>query len=290
MHWTPLEIDHQTLLDPIWKNLAQKHQLILSEYSFANNYLFRKVHNYQVSVEGDFPLVKGYSRQGDEFIFPTFDPTALSKEKLCELLSILPIYPIPDQWLDCFSELPIATKSNRYQSDYIFTKNKLKELKGRKLSSRRNLLHQLIDNYQTEVIPLTPSEKQAALTVLDQWQARTGMTTDQNDYFPCLEALKYLERFNLTGRLCLIDGTPAGFTIGEQLTTQTTILHFSKAIHDYKGLTPFLYEDFATHVPESTEWINLEQDLDIPALRQAKEAYDPDCLANKWNVFLERPC
>lgn len=290
MNWIPLELKHQPLLDPIWKSLTLKHNLVLSEYSFANNYLFRKAHNYQLNLEGDFPILKGSSRKGDEFILPTFDPASLPKKKLCDLLTILPLYPIPDQWLEYFSTLPVATKSNRYQSDYLFTTEKLKELKGRRLSSRRNLLHQLLNNHHTEVHPLNSLEVQPALVILDEWQKQTSLTTEQSDYFSCQEALTYIEQFNLIGRLCFVDGIPAGFTLGEQLTPSTVILHFSKALHQYKGLTPFLYEDFAAHIPEGTRWINLEQDLDIPSLRQAKEAYDPDCLVNKWQVFLERPC
>lgn len=287
MSWMPLTIEHRPLLEPLWKNLCLTHDIVLSEYSFANNYLFRQVHQYEVLLENDFPLVKGISRKGGAFILPTFDPSSLPEKKLREILKIHPLYPIPNQWIPFFAALPVKKKCHRYQSDYLYATEKLRELKGRKLSSRRNLLHQLQNDHLLETHSIQAGDKQAAHIILEEWQKQSLATAEQNDFYSCQEALSRMEFFNLFGRICLVDGAPGGFTLGEQLTPTTAILHFSKALHQYKGLTPFLYEDFASNLASETRWINLEQDLDIPSLRQAKEAYEPDCLANKWWIFLE---
>jgi len=287
MSWIPLSIEHRPLLEPLWRTLCLTHDIVLSEYSFANNYLFRHAHHYEILLEEDFPLVRGVSRKGGAFILPTFDPNTVPEKKLRELLKILPLYPVPNQWISAFAALPIQKKCQRYQSDYLYSIEKLRELKGRKLSSRRNLLHQLKNDHQLEIHSMQDIDVPAAKHILEAWQAQSLVSLEQNDFYPCQEALSLMAQFNLFGRICIADGVPGGFTVGEQLTPTTAILHFSKALHQFKGLTPFLYEDFASNLASETLWINLEQDLDIPSIRQAKEAYDPDSLANKWWIFLE---
>ncbi|MBS4167884.1 phosphatidylglycerol lysyltransferase domain-containing protein [Parachlamydia sp. AcF125] len=286
MLWSPLTLEHHSLLDAQWKTLCQQNGLLISEYSFPNHFLFRNHHRYEVMLDGDLILVRGVSRRGEKFIVPTFHPNTLSKEKLLELLKLSPLFPIPEQWLDCFKELPIQAYYNRDQSDYLFSVNKLKNLPGRKLSSRRNLLHQLTQEHEVYTESFSEFDRSQALQILEKWQHQSSFPSDKTDFYPCQEALKHLKPFQLMGRLCYVDGTPSAFTIGEQLTPSTAIFRFCKALHTIKGLTPFLYEDFAAHLSEDTLWVNLEQDLGLPNLRQAKEAYDPDQLVNKWWVYL----
>ena len=93
-----------------------------------------------------------------------------------------------------------------------------------------------------------------------------------------------MDTLGLCGRIAYANGVPIGFTLGELLTPTTALLHFAKSLHSVKGATPYLYKDFASHLPASVQWINLEQDLGIPALRKAKEAYAPDQLLTKWKA------
>ncbi|CCB85100.1 MULTISPECIES: DUF2156 domain-containing protein [Parachlamydia] len=286
MSWSPLALEHQSILDSQWKTLCQQNGIVLSEYSFPNNFLFRKQHAYEVKHIDNLVLVRGVSRSGENFLIPTFHPDRLSKERILELLKIAPLFPIPDQWLDCFKDFPVQARYNRDQSDYLFSVDKLKTLPGRKLSSRRNLLHQLTQEHEVHTESFCECDYTDALQVLEKWQKQSSFPADETDFYPCQEALKHLKPFQFMGRMCYVDGAPVAFTIGEKLTPSTAILHFSKALHAIKGLTPFLYEDFAAHLSEDTLWINLEQDLGIPSLRQAKEAYEPDQLVNKWWISL----
>ena len=77
-----------------------------------------------------------------------------------------------------------------------------------------------------------------------------------------------------------------GFVIGELLTPKTAVLRFAKSLRSLKGVTPFLYQDFALHLPETVQWVNLEEDMGIPSLRQGKKAYAPDQLLSKWRISI----
>lgn len=281
-----LSLEHQPILGKLWKDLCLTYDLQFPEYSFANNFLFRRQHKYTL-VPCSHPCVKGEFKTGESYCIPTLPPSdmrlehfAVSKEKSISL------FPIPEKWLEQMGKYQPVLQSIRSEADYVFTTNKLQTFAGRALSSRRNLLAQLLKHHEMDAKPLTNSEIPQAMKVLDAWQVNTGHSKSETDYDPARDALEYMERLELFGRIVYADGVPVGYTLGELLTPTTALLHFAKSLHEYKGITPFLYQDFAKHLPDTVQWINLEQDLGQISLRKAKEAYDPDLLLTKWRVTI----
>jgi hypothetical protein len=284
----PLSLDHQETLSSLWKPLCLEQDLKFAEYSFANIFLFRRTH-HTAFVESSTPFVKGVFGPDDDYLTPTCLPSKLNMQVLKDMnVHRISFFPIPDQWLPDFEKFHLQKTANLGDSDYIFKADKLKTLSGRNLSSRRNLLHQLESNYSVECKVLGSSELADALVVLEKWQSHQALSKEENDYWPCRDALEYLERLGLFGRIAYADGQPIGFAIGEYLTPKTVHIHLMKTLVEFKGVTPYLYQDFAKHLEETVEWIDLEQDLGIPSLRQAKTAYDPDILLTKWRVGLTK--
>lgn len=280
----PISLSQEGIISPLWEALRLNNKLQFAEYSFANIFFSRRIHNYAF-IPSDPPFVFGNSINGDPYLIPTISPLELSETIINYLKDqSLPLFPITDEWLD---KLP-HTKAcmSRANSDYLFTKEKLSTLKGRELSSRRNLIHQLEKHHHLEVKMLTSKEILDALKVLEIWQQEAKQSPEQNDYFACKDALQYMEKLQLFGRILYVDGEPKGFTIGELLTPNTAYVHYAKSDHHLKGVAVYLFQDFARFVSDEVEWINLAQDLDLPSLRQAKKAYHPDKLLSKWRVLL----
>lgn len=290
-NYAPLTLDHQQLFDSLWKPLCHEEGIHISEYSFANAFIFRKRHQYVV-IQSD-PIFLGSLLPPPEipienftpYLIPTVSPKQLPIERLKkETAKPLVFFPIVDQWLSSIHEPYSKLLSWRAETDYLFQAEKFKTLAGRALSSRRNLLHQLESNYTVHSEPLTKENSKDATKVLEQWQGQHKQGKEETDYFACVDALEFFDRLNLFGRVCYADGEPVGFSIGELLTPQTALIHLTKYTHDVKGVVPFLYHDFALHLPEGVEWINLEEDMGIESLRQAKSAYAPDLLIPKWSI------
>lgn len=280
----PISLQHQSIISPAWKKLCIDFGLHFSEYSFANAYLFRKKHDYQL-LDCETPCVRGKFKSGNYYIIPSVPPKQLTlKLSECPEGKTSCFFPLPDAWKEEFVNMGFSIDSCRSDTDYLFHITKLQTLAGRELSSRRNLLHQLERQFRLESKEITNQNTDVTLDLLDQWQAQSQKEKEKTDYFSCREALELREKLNLFGRIAYANSRPIGFTIGELLTPDTALLHFAKPLHAVKGATPFLYKDFASHLPTSVQWINLEQDLGIPALRQAKEAYDPDILLTKWKA------
>ncbi len=270
----PLTLEHGKLLQPLLQALAKEHDLQFAEYSFANNFLFRREHGYEL-VNSDPPLIKGFFKSGQPYYIPTVWPISL-KTTLC-------LFPIPDQWVNFFTELELI--SSRNDSDYLFLTEKLKTLTGGPhLVHRRNLLRQLEKNHTLISKPIKGDEIPLARQLIETWQAAKGDDIENTDYLPCVDALTHFDELQLYGRIVFADGQPAGLIIGEFLTPKTFLVHIIKALHEFKGMTPYLYRDLALNLPDSAEWINLEQDLGLLNLRQSKKSFDPDHIATKWQI------
>jgi len=276
-----LSLDHLSTLRPLWKELCLKFDLRFAEYSFANNFLFRERHHY-VFVDSDPPYIVGQFDDGKKYTIPTLPPSQCSKQ-ISDCL-----FPIPEEWLAYFEkEYTFSCSDN--DSDYLFQKEHLALLSGRQRASRRNLIHQLEEDYTLTSAIINQNEAQDVLTILEEWQLQSHKNKAETDYFPALDALNHREVLELFGCIVYANGRPAGYVLGELLTPKIALLHTAKALRQYKGMMPYLFRDFAQKLPGSVLWINLEQDLGLPSLRQAKNAYQPDQLAKKWKVSAIRP-
>ena len=76
-----------------------------------------------------------------------------------------------------------------------------------------------------------------------------------------------------------------GFVLGEMQDSEHYLMHFAKSDKEQKGVTPFLYQTVASRLDEKVKWMNLEPDLGIEELANAKEAYEPDLLLNKFRIY-----
>lgn len=280
----PLTLEDRYLLEPLWEELSTKHHLLFAEYSFANNYLFREWHSYTI-LNIEKPLVKGKFLDGTYYLIPTFSPTDFADHAFSIMKALNAcLFPIPSEWLSVFPESIFQFTSNPGEADYLYTKEKMASLSGRALSSRRNLIHQLENNYDVRSEPLSSNNLSLAYQILESWQQTSSAHPEENDFQPCKEALDKFEELGFFGRLVFTNEEPSAFSVGEFMNNTKALLHFAKSRKEIKGITPFLYRDFAIHLPDHIQWINLEQDLGNPSLRQAKQAYQPDKLVEKWHV------
>lgn len=255
-----------------------------STYSAVNALLFCENHGYYL-FEHDPPFL----------IEPLVDrnrmiPTRYPKEwdsaffhdwfgKPCTL------YPVADAWLGLFPMTHYTITCSDAESDYLYHKATLEDLKGRHLSSRRNLLHQLEKAHTITLKPLTTENVADAKAVLNHWQKHyTSHHNIPSDYHSCAEALSKLGALPLNGQVAYAEAQPIGFYLGELLSHSVYLLHFLKEIPSLHGVVPLLYQACARGQPETVQWINLEQDLGAAGLRQAKQAYQPARLLCKWEI------
>jgi hypothetical protein len=280
MIWKKIDLSHRGLLFDRLKGITEP----LSEYSFANVYLFRHIHEYEICTEGE-PLVRGRTYDGESYILPTADLRTYSPEKLKELQKLAKFFfPLPENWLEHFKDCGLEISSDEGDWDYIYTVEKMCTYKGRKLHKKRNLLKQFREEYSHFSRPLRDYEIEVAGKILEQWQESSGQTVEETDYVACKEALRYKDELGLCGIIYYADDRPAGFILGEELNCDTFVMHFAKGLTEFKGIYQYLYNNFAKILPERYTYLNFEQDLGKTALRQAKSSYIPDYMLKKYRA------
>ena len=85
----------------------------------------------------------------------------------------------------------------------------------------------------------------------------------------------------LFGGSIFVGGRMVAFTYGCPINHNTFDVCVEKADVNYEGAFSIINQEFAKHIPEQYFYINREEDLGIPGLRQAKLSYQPFLLLEK---------
>ena len=72
------------------------------------------------------------------------------------------------------------------------------------------------------------------------------------------------------------------------LNDQMALIHIEKANPNVRGLYQAINNEFIRHEFAHTEFINREEDMGLPGLRQAKESYNPIRFAEKYSAVLAK--
>ncbi len=276
----PLNLSHKSLLSASLRACGSP----LSEYSFANLYLFREKHAYSVLIDQEI-FIRGKSYSGSDYVMPIRDVRKIDKAVLDGMIDRYGrLFPIPEEWLAAFPAPEYSSTFDAAESDYLHRIENLATYPGRNFHSKRNLLHQFQDSYASAALPLTNDRLADARKVLDIWNETSDLPPEATDYGACLEALSLYEELVLCGGIYYADGEPAGFIIGEELDPATFVLHFAKADRRIKGIYQYMYQQFAGIMPAKYAVFNFEQDLGLDSLRQTKASYHPDRMGAKYRI------
>ena len=258
----------------------------VSEFTFAALYLFRTKYEFTLSVLPGEKLGISATYRGVPFLmFPCGLPDLEIVHELFrshEYIKCLP-EPFADAARIPLEQNGYCVIEDRDNFDYLYRRKDLSELPGRKMHKKRNLVNAFINNYTYEEKKITSDNKKDAVYVLEKWMENRE---DPGDYEQALEGLEKMEELNLSGCLTYVDETPAAYSLGEPLAKgRFFAVHFEKGIGDYKGIYQFINRSFASMLNKHYVYINREQDMGDPGLRQAKMSYRPSGFVKKYKVI-----
>ena len=253
----------------------------VSEFTFANLYLFRDKHRYRLTLlPGNILAILGNDDGNPFFMLPFGLPDHAC---LVRLFS-------DHQRMKCATELQkkaledagCVVTEDRDNFDYLYPREDLADLPGRKYHKKRNLIKAFINNHEYTARPLLDEHIPAALEILEKWREENG---SDGDYVAAREALEQSWELQLCGGIFFVEEKPVGYTLGEELADSTSfVIHFEKAVGGYKGIYQFINQTFASILPDFYQTINREQDLGDPGLRQAKHSYKPSGYVVKYQA------
>ena len=279
--FAPVNLDMRADLHPRLSMLTDG----ISEFTFAGIYLFRNTYNYKVSwLPNDTTVISGEKEGRKFFMLPCGLPDADLVNDLFSRHDYLKNLSEGDTESGriLLEQNGYMAEEDRNNFDYLYLREDLATLPGKQYHKKRNLVNAFLNNYEFEERPMRKGSVKAAFHILDAWREAKGET---GDYAASREALELMELLNLKGNLYYVNGRPAAYTLGEALARgRSFAIHFEKAVDSYKGIYQFVNQSFAAALPKYYVYINREQDLGDPGLRQAKMTYRPCGFVKKYQV------
>lgn len=174
--------------------------------------------------------------------------------------------------------------------DYIYLRERMANLSGKKLQSKRNHINKfekLYPNYTYE--PISRENLAECLAIEEQWLQTNGAEDGRSDEADMIQRLAaHYEELELKGGAIRVDGRIVAFTIGSPINQDTYGIHVEKALTEYEGSFTIINREFARRIPEQYTYINREEDLGLEGLRRSKLSYDPELILDKDIAVLKR--
>ena len=189
------------------------------------------------------------------------------------------------------SKLSTNIEPVRDQYDYIYRRTDLVTLHGRHLDAKRNHIHRFrAEHPDFEYRPLTPELFDECRRLTETWQVEKNQNDNENRNETIEAEHRVMETIfsnwdalGMIGGSIFVDGCMVAFTYGAAVTTDTFDVCVEKADRHVEGAFAIINQQFAEHLPEQYIYLNREEDMGIPGLRQAKLSYHPEILLT-YNV------
>jgi uncharacterized protein len=276
-------LEDKELLDPLFHELQPR----ISELTFANLFLFRKVHDYRLTLVGDSVVALAQGYDGSAYFLPPFsgDRTAAALELIDARLTL---YGADDTNVERFRQMEgLEVVEDRDNFDYLHIKEEMALLNGKDYHKKKNRVNYFTVRHRYSVEFLEGRHLDGALTLLDEWlrvKSSVGPSSAQGEVEGAAEALRLHKELGLSGIVVLVEGVVKGFALGECLNSSTAVCHFEKGDLFMEGLYQLLDREFNRLLFTGCTYLNREQDLGEPSLRQAKLSYRPLELVKKYRV------
>ena len=284
------------------------------DLSIANLISWRFLYNTQFAIVKNHLVVRFYVNNHLAYMLPLPQPTLNANGKWCvepckecsaEVIQLmkedanamgypLKIMGVCNYMADILEKTfpnVFEIKADRDVADYIYTREKLVLLSGKKLHGKRNHINKfksLYPNYAYK--PLTKEFIPQCLLLAKQWiEAYQAEGADTNQLTAELRsmtrAFEFWDDLSLIGGTLWVENHLVAFSYGCAINQNTFDVCVEKADVNYEGSFTMINNLFAKHLPEQFYYINREEDLGEEGLRRAKLSYHPDILLEKNTVM-----
>lgn len=288
----PLSIEDKELFN----RFLNPYTFSTCEYSFTNLYLWKKGCNIEYAILNDTLIIKKVDFDHSSHFM---QPIGYKKENLKELVDELIKYKEENDLDYLFKDVEepflldlkdiykdkLIIEEDRDNADYIYLKEDLIKLSGRKFHGKKNHYNAFIKKYQYKAVPITEDIIGDCMKAAKEW-------CHQNDckgyvlyeLYGIQELLKNMNKLDFIGMAVYVDDKISAFTIGEKVNKDMAIIHIEKADSNIRGLYAYINKTFVEEYLNDVTYINREQDLGIDGLRKAKLAYNPNKIEMKYSV------
>lgn len=273
-----------------------------SEYSFANLLLWGPAFHQTVADWNGLLLIKVDLEDGPGCLWPAGEgdvPGALAalEADAAERGEPFRLACLSRERAERLEELrpgQFQISSRRDDWDYLYGIDKLADLAGRKLHSKRNHCKRFEDAVPGwRFAPMTGADLPECLALDKEWdRLRREREGAQGSGGAALERQALLTAAGQFAALGLEggvlrdrEGRLLAFTMGDLISEDTFDVHFEKALDSIQGSYAVVNREFARLIREThpkVRYLNREEDMGLEGLRRAKESYYPDLMGEKY--------
>lgn len=273
---------------PALDAFLRAHPHTLAGYTLSSLAAWNFIFDYRFSFYASDTLLLSFcfSRQNERHLlepvglFPAEDQEALLRAA-GELPYALKIVGVTREFVHAHPSFAsrFRVDEDRNNFNYIYKASDLALLAGRRYSKKRNLLSQAAREYAWTAEPVTADNIRECLAVVGDIECSRLVLENGNleqDICAVRSVVNQFSRLALEGVLVRVEGGPAAFALFETQSPDTAVVHFEHAVRSYKGIYQVVNQAAANAILErGFAFINREEDLGDPGLRQSKESYHP---------------
>ena len=260
------------------------------EYTFANLFNWAEVYGIKIARHGDFLLMKNAD---GEYMFPVgsgnIDEALLTLEKDAEENGKnFVIYGIPKDKIEVVERVfpdRFDFESDEGHADYIYSRESLATLAGKKLHAKRNHVNKFIaNNPDWKYERLNEENLHEAREMAQEWCRQLGCESEGLKKESCAvkSAFDHFFELGLIGALLRVGDRVVACTIGSEITDDSFDVHIEKAFPDVDGAYPMINQQFVKNELSKYEYVNREEDMGEPGLRKAKLSYRPAMMFERF--------
>ena len=277
-----LVLEHQETLERLFQNNPPQ----ISEFTFANLYAWRRAYDFKISLHGNFVVLRSDSQAtlryfpllGSGDVKPVMEQVLRDTQGVfCRLpRDIAGLFYNDPRWL---------VSADPDNSDYLYLREDLVQLSGRKYDGKRNLIKKFKEDNAYEYFVLTQANAPACLAFEESWCSIKGCDRVEGlsrEREAIRDMLANFTQFHLVAGAIQIRGVITALAIGQPLNSQTMVIHILKADPAVPGLYQTMLQEFLQRQAGAFELVNLEQDLGIEGLRKSKLSYHPAARVDKF--------
>ncbi len=273
------------------------------EYSFTNLFAWAPAYEQKIAEVDGFLTARLRGNLGCGYLWPAGDgdldrvltdleADAKERDKPFRLVCLTPRQV---EELEALRPGQFIFTADRDGFDYLYEIDKLADLGGRKLHSKRNHCKRFEEANPTWTYEdMTPAALCECIEMDAEWDRRSrereGIEEARdmtNEKKALLLAAQHFEELGLEGGIIRVYGEVVAFSMGDLLSTDTFDVHFEKAYSELQGAFAMINREFARRVRQrhpGVRYLNREDDMGVEGLRKAKESYYPDLMVEKHSA------
>jgi len=179
-------------------------------------------------------------------------------------------------------------------SDYVYSIKALSSYVGKRLHAKRNFCNRFEAEHEWHFELLNEELIQSCKEMLESWLHKSEDRLEETiDYekTAIYQGFAHYSELGLEGGALFIEDKLVGFSVGEHCAPDTFCVHFEKAYADIDGAYAILCRESARLIktlhPEVC-YVNREDDMGKPSLRQSKLSYKPEYILEKYTALWKR--